>query len=200
VPIGAFRDLLDAFSQDVTTTRYPTFPELADYCRRSANPVGRLLLHLFGEASEQARTLSDRICTALQLLNFCQDAALDWQKGRIYFPLDELRAHGVDERHFTEACVDAAWRSLFDAQLARALSLLASGSELPALLRGRARLEIRAIVAGGERIGARLAATRGDVFRRRPQLNVVDGLLIALRAAGGGRPRTRAEPVPGSPG
>jgi squalene synthase HpnC len=179
LPIAAFRDLIDAFAQDVTTKRYPTFSELADYCRRSANPVGRLLLHLFGQRTERALMLSDRICTALQLLNFCQDAAVDWEKGRIYFPQDEMSAAGVGESHLARQCADAAWQALFAQQLERATALLEAGSELPHLLRGRPRLELKAIITGGRRIGLRLAATQGDVFRRRPRLTTADAVAIA---------------------
>jgi squalene synthase HpnC len=179
LPIAAFRDLIDAFAQDVTTKRYPTFGELSDYCRRSANPVGRLLLHLFGQETERALTLSDRICTALQLLNFCQDVALDWEKGRIYFPQDEMRAAGVGESHLAAQCADSAWQALFAQQLDRATALLEAGSELPHLLSGRPRLELKAIITGGRRIGLRLAATHGDVFRRRPRLTTADAIAIA---------------------
>jgi squalene synthase HpnC len=182
LPIAAFRDLIDAFAQDVTTRRYATYCDLADYCRRSANPVGRLLLHLFGQTTEHALTLSDRICTALQLLNFCQDVAIDWQKDRIYFPQDEMRAAGVGESHLERQCADAAWQALFAQQLERATALLEAGSELPLLLRGRPRLELKAIIAGGRRIGLRLAATHGDAFRQRPRLTNGDAIAIAASA------------------
>ena len=183
LPLQLFHDLLDAFSQDVTTSRYPTYAELHDYCRRSANPVGRLLLHLFGETSPSAVEQSDAICTALQLLNFCQDAALDWRRDRVYIPLDEMRSMQEGETHLARGIADASWQRLFDVQLDRALGSLAAGAGLPEMLHGRARFELRAIIAGGERIGARLRATRGDVFRKRPVLGTSDWLLIALRTA-----------------
>jgi squalene synthase HpnC len=159
LPLSPFRDLLDAFAQDVVQSRYADFADLENYCRRSANPVGRLLLHLFGRAIEPDLRDADAICTSLQLLNFCQDAGLDWQKGRIYFPLDEMQAMGVTEAHFAEGIVDAPWRRLFTLQLERALASLRAGSGLPGRLPGRAGLELRAVVAAGERIGMRLRAT-----------------------------------------
>ena len=182
LPIPLFRDLLDAFAQDVVQARYADFAALADYCRRSANPVGRLLLHLFGMTAERNLRDSDAICTSLQLLNFCQDAAIDWQKNRIYFPLDELRAFGVTEEHFARGLVDARWQQLFAFQLERALVSLRAGSGLAQHLPGRSGLELRAIVAAGERIGARLGKCEGDVFRYRPVLSRVDWVLILLRA------------------
>ena len=181
LPLNLFRDLLDAFTQDVVQSRYADFADLQNYCRRSANPVGRLLLHLFGQAIEPNLRDSDAICTGLQLLNFCQDVRLDWQKDRIYFPLDEMRALAVTEAHFAHGVVDAPWRRLFELQLDRALASLQAGRGLPARLPGRIGLELRAIVMAGERIGMRLYATGGDVFRRRPVLSRADWLVILLR-------------------
>ncbi|NIO40625.1 MAG: squalene/phytoene synthase family protein, partial [Burkholderiales bacterium] len=91
LPVALFRDLLSAFSQDVVKSRYANFSEVEDYCRRSANPVGRLLLHLYGATSETNFTYSDNICTSLQLINFLQDVETDYRRGRIYFPLDEMK-------------------------------------------------------------------------------------------------------------
>lgn len=182
LPIALFRDLLDAFAQDVVQPRYADFAELAEYCRRSANPIGRLLLHLFGTTTERDLRDSDAICTSLQLLNFCQDAGIDWQKNRIYFPQDDLRAFGVSEKHFEHGLADVRWQRLFAFQLARALALLRAGSGLAQRLPGRSGLELRAIVAAGERIGGRLDASEGDVFRRRPVLSRTDWMLILLRA------------------
>ena len=181
LPVSLFRDLLDAFAQDVVQTRYPTYADLEHYCRRSANPVGRLMLHLFGRVDAANLRDADAICTSLQLLNFCQDVAIDWKKDRIYIPQDEMRAHQVSEDQIARGIADARWRGLYAQQLERARSLLAAGSGLPARLPGRMGLELRAIVAGGERIGARLAATGGDVFRHRPVLTRGDWLLILLR-------------------
>jgi phytoene synthase len=182
LPLDLFRDLLDAFAQDVVQSRYADFAAIENYCRRSANPVGRLLLHVFGQAVEPNLRDSDAICTGLQLLNFCQDVELDWKKDRIYIPQDEMRALEVSEAHVARGIVDAPWRRLFTLQLDRALAALHAGSDLPGRLPGRIGLELRAIVAAGERIGTRLHATGGDVFRRRPTLSRFDWLVVLLRA------------------
>ncbi|HEX5091814.1 MAG TPA: squalene synthase HpnC, partial [Burkholderiales bacterium] len=152
LPPQLFRDLLDAFSQDVTKARYADYAELRDYCRRSANPVGRLLLHLFKRTSETDLRQSDAICTALQLINFWQDAALDYAKGRIYLPQDEMAAHGVVEAHLAEARCDEAWRSLMRFQVGRTRALMREGAPLGRRLPGRLGLEIRTTVQGGLRI------------------------------------------------
>lgn len=199
LPLQPFRDLLDAFSQDVIQTRYRDFADLENYCRRSANPVGLLMLHLFGAPTAQNVRDSDAICTSLQLLNFCQDVAIDWKKDRIYIPLDEMAAQRVGERHVAEGIVDGPWQALFSQQLERARALLRSGSRLPERLHGRCAIELRAIVAGGDRIGARLAQTHGDVFRRRPVLARSDWALILLRAFHVlPLPATAPDPVPAS--
>src|SRR5207237_3910694 len=111
LPLGLFRDLIDAFAQDVTKKRYASFAELADYCRRSANPVGRLLLHLFKRTTESELAQSDAICTALQLINFWQDVDID-AKDRIYLPQDEMTRFGVTEQQIAEKRCDDNWRTL----------------------------------------------------------------------------------------
>ena len=179
LPLPPFRDLLDAFSQDVVKSRYTDFAELDHYCRRSANPVGRLMLHLFGATSDQNIRDSDDICTALQLLNFCQDVRIDFDNNRIYIPQDEMASVGVDEQQIARGIVDARWQRLFTMQLDRALALLDRGKPLALRVPGRFGLELRAIVAGGERIGERLRATGGDVFRHRPTLSKVDWFIVA---------------------
>lgn len=181
LPCGLFRDLLDAFAQDVTTLRYADYASLLDYCRRSANPVGRLLLHLVGATSDDALNASDRICTALQLTNFWQDVALDWRKGRVYLPQDELRRFGIDEAQIAEGRWNAAWAALMDFEVERTRRLMLAGAPLLGRLRGRMRWEIRATMNGGLRILARLQRVRGDVFARRPVLGKRDWLWIAGR-------------------
>ena len=187
LPIQPFHDLLDAFAQDVVKTRFADFGEIESYCRRSANPVGRLLLCLFDADDDRNARDSDAICTALQLINFCQDVAIDRRKDRLYIPLDELAASGVTIDDIDRGTVDARWQRLFAQQLDRALALLERGKPLAGRLSGRFGLELRAIVAGGERIGARLRATRGDVFRHRPTLSRTDWLAIGWRALVAGR-------------
>lgn len=184
LPLQPFRDLLDAFSQDVGKTRYADFAELADYCRRSADPVGRLLLHLYGAATPDNLRLSDRICTALQLINFWQDVAVDWGKSRIYLPADDMARFGVGEAHLAEARCDDGWRALLDFQVQRARRLMLDGAPLARRLPGRIGWELRLVVHGGLRILERIEAVRFDVFRHRPTLGRGDWPLLLWRALG----------------
>ncbi len=182
LPVELLRDLLDAFAQDVVKTRYADFAEVLDYARRSANPVGRLLLHLFGRTRPPMPAWSDSICTALQLINFLQDVAIDWGKGRVYLAQDELAAAGLDETWIAGARVDDRWRAFMAAQVARAGAMLESGAPLARALPGRVGIELRLIVSGGLRIVHRLQRARGDVFNRRPVLGPIDWLAVASRA------------------
>lgn len=182
LPVGLFDDLVDAFSQDVVKKRYIDFAELLDYSRRSANPVGRLLLHLFKRTSESELAASDAICSALQLTNFWQDVESDFARGRIYLPQDEMARHGVSERHIAERRCDAAWRSLLAFQVERSRAMLVSGMPLARSLPGRIGLEIRATVHGGLRILEKIERVGYDVFRRRPMLRALDWPLLLARA------------------
>ena len=178
-----FRDLLDAFAQDIVKKRYASFTEVLDYCRRSANPVGRLLLQLFKRTTERDLIASDAICSALQLVNFWQDVDIDYSRdNRIYLPQDEMARHGVTERHLAEKRCDAAWQALMEFQVARARQLMLSGAPLGRTLPGRIGLEIRATVQGGLRILDKIEAVGYDVFRRRPVLKAFDWPLLLLRA------------------
>ncbi|QID17801.1 squalene synthase HpnC [Nitrogeniibacter mangrovi] len=182
LPIRYFRDLLDAFSQDVGKTRYASYEELRDYCRRSADPVGRLMLTLFDAHHAPLLTASDAICTSLQLINFWQDVAIDWAKGRVYLPQDELERFGVTEAQIAAGQVDDHWRALMRFQVDRARALMQSGASLPLALPGRVGWELRLIVLGGLRILQRIEAIGYDVFRHRPTLGKGDALRLALRA------------------
>jgi squalene synthase HpnC len=183
LPAALFADLLDAFSQDVTKKRYANFSELLDYCRRSANPVGRLLLHLFKRTSDSNCRHSDAICSALQLINFWQDVELDYRHdARIYLPQDEMARHGVTEQHISDKTCDDAWRALMEFQVNRTRELMLSGSDLGKSLPGRLGLEIRATIQGGLRILEKIERARYDVFRRRPRLRAYDWPLLLLRA------------------
>ncbi len=184
LPVRPLRDLLSAFAQDVTTTRYASFDELIDYCRRSANPVGNLMLHLYQAADADNLRDSDAICSALQLINFWQDVAIDWKKGRVYIPLEDLRRFGVTETDLTQAASGDAWRRLMHFQVERARTLLLSGAPLALRLPGRIGWELRLVVQGGLRILERIEAVDYDVFRRRPELRFGDWLRMLWRAAG----------------
>src|SRR5512143_2479690 len=129
LPLQLLFDLLSAFRQDVTKKRYASFAELRDYCRRSADPVGRLLLHLNGSADEINLKLSDQICSSLQLINFLQDIDQDYRENnRIYIPLDEMAQHGVDETWFHERRSDDAMRALVNLQIKRARQMMLAGA------------------------------------------------------------------------
>ncbi|MBR0565676.1 squalene synthase HpnC [Azoarcus sp. L1K30] len=182
LPVQLFRDLLDAFSQDVGKTRYADFPELLDYCRRSANPVGRLLLHLYAAASPDNLQLSDRICTSLQLINFWQDVALDWHKQRIYIPQDDLARFAITESDIAATVCDQRWRDLLDFEVQRARTMMLEGAPLARRLPGRVGWELRLVVAGGLRILDRIEAADFDVFRQRPTLGKADWARIVWRA------------------
>lgn len=182
LPLQPLRDLLAAFRQDVTTTRYATFAALLDYCRRSANPVGAMLLHLYDDAGPENRRDSDAICTSLQLINFWQDVAIDWAKSRIYLPQEDMERFGVSITHIAEARADGAWRALLRFEVERARALMLSGAPLALRLRGRIGWELRLVVQGGLRILERIEAAGYDVFRHRPQLRAADWLLMGWRA------------------
>ncbi len=185
LPVALFRDLLSAFSQDVVKHRYENFAEVMDYCRRSANPVGRLLLHLYGATEPRNLACSDAICSSLQLINFWQDVAIDFRKDRIYLPRDELAAYGVTESQIGRGEADARWRELMSFQVQRAEDMMLAGAPLARRLPGRIGLELRLIVAGGRRILRKLRACEGDVFRSRPVLGPLDWTLMLLRAGSG---------------
>lgn len=182
LPIQAFYDLLDAFSQDCVKTRYADFGEVMQYCRRSANPVGQLMLTLFGDRDPRHQAWSDGICSALQLINMLQDVAIDWQKGRVYLPQDEMRRAGVTEGQIAAGQVDFLWQQFMRAQIERARRMLHAGSPLGVALKGRIGLEMRLILLGGERILDKLDASRGDCFKARPTLTPRDWPKIFWRA------------------
>jgi len=182
LPLAPFRDLLSAFAQDVMIKRYASFDDLLDYCNRSANPVGRLLLRLYRVESLANAQASDAICTGLQLTNFWQDVALDWQKGRVYLPQQDLDHFGVPETQIEQARVDERWRHLLQFEVSRARALLERGRSLPRALPWRQGLELSAVVAGGLRILERIDTVGGDVFAARPTLATWDWLTVVVRA------------------
>ena len=185
LPIALLRDLLDAFAQDVVRKRYATYAELLDYSRRSANPIGRLVLHCFEKTvahRDFPREQSDAICSALQFINFWQDVAVDWRKGRVYLPQEDLERFEVTEAHIAEQRADAKWKALMAFECARSRALLISGRPLAKALPGRLGLEIRATIHGGARILDKIEAAGGDVFRYRPVLGPGDWAAILARA------------------
>jgi len=174
LPPSLLHDLISAFRQDVTVTRYATWDDLLDYCRRSANPVGRLVLRVAGYDRADLDAASDAVCTALQLTNFWQDLEIDWKKGRIYLPAaarDEARAR---EEDLAARRMTAEWRRALGDAVARTRRLFRAGVPVADGVRGRLRWELRATWLGGSRILDKLEAADYDVFTRRPALTRAD--------------------------
>ena len=185
LPISLFHDLLTAFKMDVSKERYANFGEVMEYCRYSANPVGRLLLHLNKETSPKSLGYSDAICSALQLTNFLQDISQDLEESnRIYIPQDEMQQYGVSEDDIHNKVTNSASRKLIEFQIRRTIKLMQSGAPLGKVLKGRMGLELRMTIMGGSRILYKLNQQYDDVFSR-PRLSKWDiGWVIwkAIRA------------------
>lgn len=186
LPLALFEDLLAAFMQDVTRHRYQTFAELLDYCRRSANPIGRLILLLFGHRDEHLHQQSDAICTGLQLANHWQDVRIDLAKDRIYLPAEDLARFGISVEELQQASVDERFKRLMQEEVARARELFTRGKPLCLAMRGRLGLELRAVWLGGTTILNRIEASNYDVFTRRPVIRTTDKLRLMLAAASRG--------------
>jgi len=186
LPLAPFYDLLDAFGQDVTKTRYANFFELLDYCRRSANPIGALLLHLFEKATPENIIYSNKICTALQLINFYQDVSIDFEnefhKSRIYLCQDEMKQFNVTEAQIASQHVNKHWEEFMQFNIDRAEAMLLEGKPLEHILPGRIGLEMRMIIGGGERVIYKLRNVRGDIYKHRPTLQAWDWPVILLKA------------------
>lgn len=182
LPVSLFHDLLTAFKMDVTKTRYANFGEVMEYCRYSANPVGRLLLHLNKETSPQNLGYSDAICSALQLTNFLQDVGQDIEESdRIYLPQDEMEQFGVTEEDIRNKLTNPATRRLIEFQIRRTVKLMQAGAPLGKVLKGRMGLELRMTIMGGSRILYRLNQQYDDVFSR-PRLNKWDIVWVIWKA------------------
>jgi squalene synthase HpnC len=178
LPLKPLHELLSAFKQDVLVSRYQTYDTLLDYCSRSANPVGFLMLHLYGAADEENIRDSDAICTALQLINFLQDVAIDIHKERIYIPLEDLSRYAISPAALDHASARPRWRSMMKFEVDRTRALLLSGAPLALRLNGRIGFELRMVVQGGLRILDAIEAVEYDVFLHRPKLSRRDWLAI----------------------
>lgn len=179
LPVQWFEDLLSAFRQDVTVHRYRTWADVEDYCRRSANPVGRLVLRVAGVRDAAADRASDAVCTALQLANFWQDFGRDWRTGRLYVPAGEAERHGARERDLDGSSLTSEWRSALRACVERTRGLFTAGRPVADSVRGRLRWELRATWLGGTRILDRIEALDFDTLHRRPVLTATDAARIA---------------------
>ena len=186
LPVGLLADLLDAFEQDVAKSRdsagYATHTELLDYCSRSANPVGRLVLHLYGVNDAQSLAQSDHICTALQLINFWQDLSTDIPRGRFYLTEHDCRDHGVTRADLLTLKQTPRATALIAANVLRARATMQAGSALVKRVPGRAGWELRAVVQGGLRILDKIEAMGFATLNARPKLTAWDAPIIAWRA------------------
>ena len=174
LPIGLFEDLLSAFRQDVTTTRYDTWASVLDYCRRSANPVGRLVLRVAGYDDSRLDEQSDAVCTALQLANFWQDLGRDWAIGRLYVPAEDRIRAGAREEDLTAARMTPEWRRVMRVMVRRTRELFAAGRGVCDGVGGRLRWELRLTWLGGSRILDKLERDDFDVFNHRPSIGKSD--------------------------
>lgn len=181
IPIEPLRDLLVAFKRDVTQNRYETFEDLLSYCRCSANPVGRLVLMIFGYRDEPLYALSDHICTALQLANFWQDVAIDLARDRIYLPLEDMHRHGYSLDDLSAGTVDDRFRRMMTFEVERTRDLFRRGAELPSLVERDLQLELKLVWFGGMTILDKLKRSKYDVFHRRPKLRAADKGMILLK-------------------
>jgi phytoene synthase len=172
--VTLFQDLLSAFRQDTVVTRYATWEEVFDYCRRSANPVGRLVLGIAGYRDSELDAGSDALCTALQLTNFWQDLAVDWRRGRLYVPAVERDASGAAEADLDAGRITPAWRAALTRCAARTRTLFQQGRPVCDAVHGRLRYELRLTWLGAVRVLDRLEATGFDVFNKRPALVPAD--------------------------
>ena len=182
LPVDLLANLLSAFEQDVVKTRYASQAELLDYCRRSANPVGRLLLHLYKVSDTESLAQSDCICTALQLINFWQDLGVDIPRGRIYLPADGFADHGVDEAALLRLDMNPATTALIATNVAWAKALMQHGAALVKKVPGRAGWELRLVVQGGLRIAEKIEQLQFATLTQRPKLNAWDAAVMLWRA------------------
>jgi hydroxysqualene synthase len=182
LPVALLGDLLSAFEQDTRQHRYADRAELLDYCSRSANPVGRLLLHLYGVTDTAALRRSDAICTALQLANFWQDLGTDTRRGRLYLPLADCARHGVAPEAVLDRVDSAALRRLMADMVGWTQGLMLDGAPLVHQVAGRAGWELRLVVQGGLRILDKIKAQQHDTLNVRPRLRAWDAPLLLWRA------------------
>jgi len=182
LPVPLLADLLDAFAQDAAQTRYTERSELLDYCRRSANPIGRLMLHLYGIDDTSALARSDAVCSALQLANFWQDLGVDAARGRLYVPSADAHRHGVSIDDLLARRDGAHVHALVADLVAWARELMLSGSPLVDSIGGRAGWELRFVVQGGLRVLEKIDRLGGATLLIRPSVGAADGPVLAWRA------------------
>lgn len=206
IPLALLTDLIAAFKMDVRVKRHRSFGDLLDYCRHSANPVGRLILLLFGHRDEDKFLLSDKICTALQLANFWQDVAVDWKKNRIYIPQEDMERFQYSEAELAASAYNARFRNLLAFEVERTEALFREGAPLVDLTGGRLGLELKCVVLGGMGICAKVRQLDYNTLAVRPHFQRSDKLRILMRACFGfkkalaPRPASAAPETPGTEG
>jgi hydroxysqualene synthase len=178
LPIDLLRDLLSAFNQDVVKFRYHDFAEVLDYCRRSANPIGRMILHLFGYRDEERARLSDKVCTALQLTNFWQDVSIDIEKDRIYAPIEDMEKFGVSEDQIRKVEFTHDFARLMSFEVERTRELFREGKPLLDMVGGRLRYELRLTWLGGMSILEKIERAGFDTLHSRPSIGIRDKLRL----------------------
>lgn len=179
LPVALLDDLLSAFLQDVVVTRYETWGGVMDYCRRSANPVGRLVLRVAGVRDEAADRASDALCSALQLANFWQDFGVDWSRGRLYVPREEVDKAGASEADLEAGRMSPQWKSALRSCVAVTRELFERGRPVTEAVRGRLRYELRATWAGGTRILDKIERLDYDTLHARPTIGTRDLPVLA---------------------
>lgn len=187
IPFELCAALLAAFRQDVTTHRYASYDALLGYCQNSANPVGRLILILFGEGDEAALSCSDALCTGLQLTNFWQDLSVDLRRGRVYLPLEDCARFGYTEDDLNRGVADDRFRALLRFQVERTRRLFDAGAPLIGLTRGRLRAELAATLQGGRSILDAIARVGYDTLHHRPVLGLPDRFSVLWHGLTGSR-------------
>src|SRR5262245_4354073 len=183
LPLQLFDDLVSAFAQDTMTTRYASWDDVLDYCRRSANPVGRLVLRIAGYRDQRLDRSSDALCTALQLTNFWQDFGRDWRNGRLYVPREVQHAEGVDESQLSDATLTDAWARAIERCVVFTRQRFGDGRAVCDGVRGRLRAELRFTWLGGSRLLGRVERGRFTLLRDRPALSAWDVPVLLMRAA-----------------
>jgi phytoene synthase len=182
LPVQLFEDLIGASRQDVLTKRYATWDDVLDYCRRSANPIGRLVLRVGGETDERLDAASDAMCTALRLTDLWRDVARDWKRGRLYVPCEDLAAFGATETDLDSGSINTAWRGVLAAMAGRTRALFSDGRAVCDGVTGRFRLGLRVTWLGGLMVLDRLERSGFDVFRDRPTVRPIDAPLLLWQA------------------
>lgn len=187
IPIEPFENLLKAFRQDVVKNRYSNFEEVLKYCSNSAEPVGRIVLMIFGKHNEEMFLYSDKICTALQLTNFWQDISIDLKKDRVYLPLDDMKKYGYSETELLKKNCNENFRSLMEFQVKRTEEIFEEGKKLFNLIKAEEELkklnwELKLTWLGGKEILEKIKKLNYDVLSKRPKLNLFDKLKLITRS------------------